>query len=121
MTLLVSVAYFRGPFLVEELPYSRFVTSPMTHHNSVLLFAGVLRLVYVVVTIAFVIGWYLFALKLAKPGQRFRVDDHLLEASRLLLRAVKHIRGVFVKNDALAHHVASFHRDKKYLIVKVSN
>lgn len=86
-----------------------------THHNSILLLAGVLSFVHVVITITFVILRYRATLELAKPRERSRLDQHLLEADRFVLRTVKHIRGILVEDDALAHYVAALHRDEKRL------
>jgi len=86
-----------------------------THHDSVFLLAGVLGLVHVVVTVALVIFRYRTAFELAKPGERSRLDQHLLETDRLVLRTIKYVRSILVEDNTLAHYVAALHRNEQRL------
>lgn len=92
----------------------------LTHHNSVLFLARVLGFVHVVITVTLVILRYRATLELAKPREWSGLDQHLLEADRLVLRTVKHIRSIFVEDDALAHYVAALHRDEKCLNIWIN-
>lgn len=79
------------------------------HQNAVLLFAGELGLVDVVVAVGTVVLGQLFAVELAQFSQRARLHDQIIEAGRLGLRTVKHVRRVLVVDDRLAQHFAGQH------------
>jgi hypothetical protein len=86
-----------------------------THHDSIFFFARILGLVHVIVAVALVILRYRTALELTQPGERSRLDEHLLETDRLVLRTIKHVRGILVEDDALTHYVAALHSNEQRL------
>lgn len=96
-----------------DFPLFLFFHFVNAHHDSVLFFARVFRLVHVVVTIALVILRDRSTLELTEFRQRLCPYYHFFETGWFVLRTIKHIRCVFVKNDALSHHVACvYHCDQ---------
>lgn len=97
-----SQANNNSPLLLPLPQSKRSGRMLLVYHDTMFLLASKFSLVHVVVTVALVVFRYLLSLELAEFLQRARFNDHALKSGRFLLRAIKHVRRVFVVHDRFA-------------------